>query len=56
MRGRREASRLRFQRLWKSFHAIWNAMNVLPVPVASVSRMRYRSSAMASITRVIATS
>ena len=40
MRGRREGSRLRFQRLWNSFQAIWKAMKVLPVPVASVSRMR----------------
>ena len=40
MRGRRVGSRLRFQRLWNSFQAIWNAMKVLPVPVASVSRMR----------------
>ena len=30
----------RFQRLWNSFQAIWKAMEVLPVPVASVSRMR----------------
>ena len=40
MRGRRVGSRLRFQRLWNSFQAIWKAMKVLPVPVASVSRMR----------------
>ena len=41
MRGRRGGlRRLRFQRLWNSFHAIWKAMKVLPVPVASVSRMR----------------
>ena len=40
MRGRRVGSRPRFQRLWNSFQAIWKAMNVLPVPVASVSRMR----------------
>ena len=46
----------RFQRLWKSFQTIWKAMNVLPVPVASVSRMRLRPSAMASITRLTATS
>jgi hypothetical protein len=52
MRGRRVGSpsffqSLRFQRLWNSFHAIWKAMKVLPVPVASVSRMRSRPSAMA---------
>ena len=41
MRGRRDGSRLRFQRLWNSFQAIWKAMKVLPVPVASVSRMRW---------------
>ena len=40
MRGRRVGSRVRFQRLWKSFQATWKAMKVLPVPVASVSRMR----------------
>ena len=40
MRGRRAGSRLRFQRLWNSFQAIWKAMKVLPVPVARVSRMR----------------
>jgi hypothetical protein len=32
----------RFQRLWNSFQASWKAMKVLPVPVASVSRMRSR--------------
>ena len=36
--------RSEFHRLWKSFQAIWKAMNVLPVPVASVSRMRVMSS------------
>jgi hypothetical protein len=40
MRGRRFGSRIKFQRLWKSFHAIWNAMNVFPVPVASVNKIR----------------
>ena len=56
MRGRRVGSRLRFQRLWNSFQAIWKAMKVLPVPVASVSRMRCCSSAMASSTRSTAMS
>lgn len=54
MRGRRVGSRPRFQRLWKSFHASWKAMNVLPVPVASVSRIRCRSAAIASSTRSMA--
>ena len=45
MRGRRVGSpsrfqSARFQRLWNSFQASWKAMKVLPVPVASVSRMR----------------
>ena len=47
---------LRFQRLWKSFHAIWNATSVLPVPVAIVSRMRCLPSATAERTRSIAMS
>ena len=44
MRGRRRiaacAQSGRFHRLWNSFQAIWKAINVLPVPVASVRRMR----------------
>ena len=61
MRGRRVGSpplfqSARFQRLWNSFQAIWKAMKVLPVPVASVSRMRSRPSAMASSTRAMAMS
>jgi hypothetical protein len=34
------------QPLWKSFQASWKAMNVLPVPVAIVSRMRFSPDAM----------
>ena len=30
----------KFQRAWNSFQAIWNAIEVLPVPVASVSSIR----------------
>jgi hypothetical protein len=56
MRGRRVGSPERFQRLRNSFHAIWKAMNVLPVPVASVSSTRSRPSATASSTRSTATS
>ena len=56
MRGRRVGSRLRFHWLWNSFQAIWKAMGVLPVPVASVSRMRGRPAAMASSARLIAMS
>ena len=39
-RPARRLAASRFQRLWNSFQAIWKAMEVLPVPVASVSRMR----------------
>jgi len=56
MRGRREGSRVRFQRLWKSFQAIWRAMKVLPVPVARVRRTRCRSAPMASMTASTAAS
>ena len=49
-------SRLRFQRLWNSFQAIWKAMKVLPVPVARVSRMRGLLAAIASMTRSTAMS
>jgi len=56
MRGRREGSRLRFQRLWKSFQAIWKAMKVFPVPVARVSRIRGFPAAMASSARSMAMS
>ena len=56
IRGRRVGWPLRFQRLWNSFHAIWKAMNVLPVPVASVSRMRTAPAMMASSTRSMAMS
>ena len=56
MRGRREGSRERFQRLWNNFHAIWKAMKVFPVPVASVSRMRGWPAAMASKARSTAMS
>ena len=38
----------RFQRLWNSVQAIWKAIAVLPVPVASVSRMRCLPAAIAS--------
>ena len=54
MRGRRVGARPRFQEAWKSFQAIWKAIEVFPVPVASVSRMRSRSWAMASSTAVMA--
>jgi hypothetical protein len=56
MRGRRVGSRPRFQRAWKSFQAIWKAMNVFPVPVASVRRIRSRPAAIASSTRSMAMS
>ena len=48
MRGRRSGLRDRFQRLWNSAQAIWKAIAVLPVPVASVSRMRCLPAAIAS--------
>ena len=56
MRGRRLGSAplfqsIKFQRALKSFHAIWNAMDVFPVPVASVRSMRSRPFAIASSTR-----
>jgi hypothetical protein len=38
----------RFQRLWNNAQAIWKAIAVLPVPVASVSRMRCLPAAIAS--------
>ncbi|MBV6475921.1 MAG: hypothetical protein MOGDAGHF_01498 [Rhodocyclaceae bacterium] len=56
MRGRRVGSPLRFQRLWNSFHAIWKAMKVLPVPVARVRRMRLRPPASAASARSTAMS
>ncbi len=62
MRGLRETYAVselvedRFQRLWKSFYASWKAMNVFPVPVASVSRMRSCPPAIASSTRSMAMS
>jgi hypothetical protein len=56
MRGRRIGSPERFQRAWKSFHAIWKAMKVFPVPVASVSRMRFLPAPTAARTRSIAVS
>ena len=54
MRGRRVGAPERFHFDWNSFHAIWNAMEVLPVPVASVSRMRRYPSATASSAAVTA--
>lgn len=48
MRGCRVGWRDRFQRLWNSAQAIWNAIAVLPVPVASVSRMRCWPAAIAA--------
>jgi hypothetical protein len=54
MRGRRVGSRPRFQEAWKSFQAIWKAIEVLPVPVARVRRMRSRPRAVASRTAVMA--
>ena len=54
MRGRRVGARPRFQEAWKSFQAIWKAIEVLPVPVASVRRMRSWPCAMASSTAVMA--
>ena len=55
MRGRVPVC-FRFQRVWNSFHAIWKAMNVLPVPVASVSRMRRSPLAIPSSTCLTAVS
>jgi len=40
MRGCLDPSRASDHRALNSFHAIWNAMDVLPVPVAKVRRMR----------------
>jgi hypothetical protein len=51
---RRRYSPVRFQRLFHSFQQIWNATQVLPVPVASVASMRFLPSRMASITRLMA--
>lgn len=51
MRGRRVGWPERFQRAWNSFQRIWKAIDVLPVPVARVSRMRWRPVATASSTR-----
>jgi len=56
MRGRRVGSPERFQRLWKSFQAIWKAMKVLPVPVASVRSTRCLPLAIAPVTRSTAMS
>jgi hypothetical protein len=51
MRSRRLGSPERFQRAWNSFQRIWKAIEVLPVPVASVSRMRLLPVAIASSVR-----
>ncbi len=57
MRGRRVGGAplfqsATFQRALKSFHAIWNAIEVFPVPVANVRSKRSLLSSIASSTRL----
>ena len=57
MRGRRVGSAplfqsAKFQRALNSFQAIWKAIDVFPVPVASVRSARSLPSSIASNTRL----
>ena len=54
MRGSRPGAPLTFHCPFQSFQAIWKAMTVLPVPVASVSRTRRLPERIASTARLMA--
>ena len=56
IRGRLVGWYERFHLAWNSFQMIWKAIEVLPVPVARVNRMRSLRAATASNTRLTAMS